>query len=155
MTWAPCWAAKKLAAHLCLEEVTGHYSTSRGLNSNTFVNVAIATARTAISFYVQCLNTIQHSKLDKGFKLYHREMREEEHRRQEEEHRRRNIEQQRQATFAQQQHLRKLRAKQASDELWARYHQKERAATSINMFIRRVLFIRWLRHRINNRITLK
>ena len=125
-------------ARLCLNEVTGtgHYSNSRRLNSNTFVNVAITTAEAAVSYYVTHLNQ--------------REMIEVEHRRQQ-------VEQQQlqQATYAQQLHLRKVRAKQASDELWAQHRRKERAATSINMFIRRALFLRYLRGGINKRVQLK
>ena len=72
-------------ARLCLNEVTGtgHYSNSRRLNSNTFVNVAITTAEAAVSYYVTHLNQ--------------REMIAVEHRRQQ-------VEQQqlRQATYAQQ-----------------------------------------------------
>ena len=66
-------------AHLCFDEVAGYYSNSRDLNSDTFVNVSINSAKAAGNYFGS--------------------------------HLKQRVEQQRQATFAQQQHLRKVRAK--------------------------------------------
>ena len=111
-------------ASQCYDLIADSYSKSRGINSNTFVNVAIDSAQSAgIKFQDH---------------LHQREMKEME-------------EKQRQANFARELQQRKARHKQASDELWAQYRRKQHAATVIFRNIRRIIFIRRLYHRLTER----